>query len=226
MENDSNNNNDELEIVDLDYEVEEQDTSNLEEAPAQSEKSEALKGDSKVAEQDEDASIFIQELEESIKKKEEEIEKLRDRLLRSQADFENFRKRTQREIKEIQELASEGIIKELLPVFDNIERGLEAGADLGENDPHLKGLRIIRDQFWQILENQGIERIQALNAIFDPKLHLAANAIESTDYPGDTIIDEYQPGYKLKSKVIRPSMVVVSKIPRKTEKEQKDDSTD
>jgi molecular chaperone GrpE len=226
MQNDSNNDNDELEIVDLDYELEKQDNAKLEEVSAQSEKSEALDEEGGVVEQDEEASLKIEEFKESIAEKEEEIKKLKDRLLRSQADFENFRKRTQREIKQIQELASEGIIKELLPVFDNIERALEAGADLGENNPHLEGLKLIRDQFWQILENQGIERIQTLNTKFDPKLHLAANAIESADHPTDTIIDEYQPGYKLKSKVIRPSMVVVSKRPKKAEKEQKDESSD
>ncbi|MFQ5979503.1 MAG: nucleotide exchange factor GrpE [Candidatus Heimdallarchaeota archaeon] len=220
MQNDSNDNEDEFEIIDLDYEPEEQILAKKGEEPEQQEILDANQELTITPKEDPGISDHAKELEEALKKKEEEIAKIQDRLLRQQADFENFRKRTQKEIKQIQELASEGIIKDLLPVFDNIKRGLEAGADLGKKHPHVEGLRLIYDQFWKILADQGLEQIQALHAKFDPKYHLAANAIETEEHPPDTVIDEYQPGFMLKSKVIRPSMVVVSKSPKKKDKQK------
>ncbi|MFW9915613.1 MAG: nucleotide exchange factor GrpE [Candidatus Thorarchaeota archaeon] len=218
MNNTSKDDNDELEIIDLDYDPEEKNPAQKEEEQA-SESLPAL--DEEVAaplEEDSEISTHIKELEESLVEKEKEIEKLKDRLLRQQADYENFNKRMQKEIKQIQELASESIIKDLLPVFDNIERGLEIGTDLGEDHPHIEGLRLIRELFWKVLTDQGVERIQALNEKFDPRFHMAANIAKTDEYPEDTVIDEYQPGFMLKSKVIRPSMVVVSK---KLEQEKK-----
>lgn len=219
MHSNSNDNNDEFETIDLDYEPEEHNLAKKEEKPEEQENLDANQDSTIAPKEDVNISDHVKKLEEALKKKEKEIETMQDRLLRQQADYENFRKRTQKEIKQIQELASEGIIKDLLPVFDNIKRGLKAGADLGEKHPHLEGLRLIYDQFWKILTDQGLEQIKALNTKFDPKYHLAANAIETEEHPNDTVIDEYQPGFMLKSKVIRPSMVVVSKSPKKKKKE-------
>lgn len=226
MDNTSNNDNDELEIIDLDYDPEEQDPAQTEEEHS-SENQLAI--DEKAAttlEKDTDISIRIKELEESLESKEKEIKKLKDRLLRQQADYENFNKRMQKEIKQIQELASESIIKDLLPVFDNIERGLETGMDLGEDHPHIEGLRLIQELFWKVLTDQGIERIQALKEKFDPRFHMAANIAKTEEYPEDTVIDEYQPGFMLKSKVIRPSMVVVSKKLTKEEKKAQSEESE
>ncbi|MHA2233062.1 MAG: nucleotide exchange factor GrpE, partial [Candidatus Hodarchaeales archaeon] len=112
MQNNSNNNEDEFEIIDLDYEPEEDVSAKKEEKPDQQEILDANQESTIAPKEDAGISDHAKEFEEALKKKEEEIDKMQDRLLRQQADFENFRKRTQKEIKQIQDLASEGIIKD------------------------------------------------------------------------------------------------------------------
>ena len=229
MANNRDSDNDELEIVDLDYDSEDQvqDELKVNATKAVSEKKPCKSGQSsEVADDQKSSSNTIKELEENLAQKEQEIDKLRDRLLRQQADFENFRKRTQKDVKEIQELASEGLIKDLLPVLDNIERAIEASLELGEDNPHVKGLRLMHEQFWKVITDQGIQRIESLNKPIDTSEHMAVNAITSTDYPDNTVVEEYQPGYTMKSKVIRPSMVVVSRQPTKKNSENKEDISD
>jgi molecular chaperone GrpE len=218
MNNTSNKDNDELEMIDLDYDPEEENPAQTEEEQSSESQLEIDDEAATPLEKDSGISIRVKELEECLENKEKEIKKLKDRLLRQQADYENFNKRMQKEIKQIQELASESIVKDLLPVFDNIERGLETGMDLEEDHPHIEGLRLIRELFWKVLTDQGVELIQAIHEKFDPRFHMAANVAKTDEYPEDTVIDEYQPGFMLKSKVIRPSMVVVSK---KLDKEEK-----
>ncbi|XXY44685.1 nucleotide exchange factor GrpE [Sorangium sp. So ce269] len=140
-----------------------------------------------------------------------EAARMREQLLRTAADFDNFRKRSRREVEEAQRRGREAILKDLLPVFDNLERA----ASHAENAPDAKsvaeGVRIVAKQFVDTLERMGIKRISAVGKPFDPSVHEAIQQIESTEHPAGVVIAEVQPGYMLGDYLIRAAMVVVSK---------------
>lgn len=131
-------------------------------------------------------------------------------LLRLQADFDNYKKRVVKEKESISKYALENIMKELLPILDNFERALTS---LKENEDanggYIQGIEMVYNQFIQALEKQGAEEIPALGENFDPNLHHAVAQESKEDCEDNTIIEVYQKGYKLKDKVIRPSMVKV-----------------
>lgn len=140
-----------------------------------------------------------------------EVAKLRDQLLRTAADFDNYRKRTRREVDDAQKRGKENTVKDMLPVFDNFERaivhaeGTEAGKAVAE------GLRIVLKQFLDTLEKMGIHRINAVGQPFDPSLHEAIQHVESAEHPAGIVVYDVQPGYRLGEHLVRASMVVVSK---------------
>ncbi|XXT19936.1 nucleotide exchange factor GrpE [Sorangium sp. So ce429] len=140
-----------------------------------------------------------------------EAARMREQLLRTAADFDNFRKRSRREVEEAQRRGREAILKDLLPVFDNLERA----ASHAESAPDVKsvaeGVRIVAKQFVDTLERMGIKRISAVGKPFDPSVHEAIQQIESTEHPAGVVIAEVQPGYMLGDYLIRAAMVVVSK---------------
>ncbi len=135
----------------------------------------------------------------------------REQLLRTAADFDNFRKRSRREVEDAQRRGREAILKDLLPVFDNLERA----ASHAESAPDVKsvaeGVRIVTKQFVDTLERMGIKRIAAVGKPFDPSVHEAIQQLESTEHPAGVVIAEVQPGYMLGDYLIRAAMVVVSK---------------
>ncbi|WP_437676420.1 nucleotide exchange factor GrpE [Sorangium sp. So ce131] len=140
-----------------------------------------------------------------------EAARLREQLLRTAADFDNFRKRSRREAEDAQRRGRETILKDLLPVFDNLERA----ASHAEGAPDVKsvadGIRIVLKQFVDTLERMGIKRIAAVGKPFDPSVHEAIQQIDSTEHPAGVVIAEVQPGYMLGDYLIRAAMVVVSK---------------
>lgn len=151
--------------------------------------------------------------EEKIAQAQAETARVRDQLLRTAADFENFRKRTRREGEEALRRGREGLLKDLLPVFDNLERAA-AHADAAPDVKSVgEGLRIVLKQFVDTLERLGIKRIQAVGVPFDPSVHEAIQQIESTEHPVGVVLAEVQPGYMLGDYLIRAAMVVVSKGP-------------
>lgn len=136
-----------------------------------------------------------------------ETELLRAQLLRLQADFENFRARTERQRAETVAFANEGLITKLLGVLDNLERAMASGSP---EDPVIQGIKLVYDEFLRILEAEGLEEIPA-DGEFDPNLHHAVMMEESEDVPSDHITETLQKGYRLKDRVIRPAMVKVAK---------------
>lgn len=140
-----------------------------------------------------------------------EAARLREQLLRTAADFDNFRKRSRREVEEAQRRGREAILKDLLPIFDNLERA----ASHAESAPDVKsvaeGVRIVTKQFVDTLERMGIKRIAAVGKPFDPSVHEAIQQLDSTEHPAGVVIAEVQPGYMLGDYLIRAAMVVVSK---------------
>lgn len=150
----------------------------------------------------------LSKLEEELKVKEEEIAELNDSYLRLQADFMNYKKRTEKDKVQTIAYANEDLICDLLPVIDNFERALKTTED--KNSSFLEGTKMIYDQLIKVLVDHGLEEIEALGEKFDPNYHHAALMEESEDDEG-TILEVFQKGYKLKDKVIRPSMVKVAK---------------
>ncbi len=142
-----------------------------------------------------------------------EAQKYREQLLRTAADFDNFRKRSRREIEDAQKKGKEQTVKELLSVFDNLERAVQ----IAENAPDAKsvvdGLKMIIRQFGTTLEKLNIKRIQAVGEAFDPMKHEAIQHAHSAEHAAGVVMAEVQPGYLLGDVLMRAAMVVVSKGP-------------
>ncbi len=142
-----------------------------------------------------------------------EVKALKDRLLRLQADFDNFRKRTQREKAEYSQSALEGILAELLPVLDHYEMGLKSAAVHQTDSAVIDGFRLVYDQLMGVLARFGLTPIDAEGQDFNPHLHEAITHMPSEDVPPDTIMAQTRRGYLLGERLLRASQVVVSSGP-------------
>jgi molecular chaperone GrpE len=146
----------------------------------------------------------------------EEAQRTRDQLLRVAADFDNFRKRTKREMEDARRRAQQSAVKELLPVFDNLERAtshLEPSVDEATARSLVEGLRMVVRQFIDTLGKLGIRRTEAVGQPFDPTVHESIQHLCSSEHPAGTVITEVQPGYVMGGELLRPALVVVSKGP-------------
>lgn len=141
---------------------------------------------------------------------EESAERTRERLLRLQADFDNFRKRTIRERNELYRNANEDFMLELLPVLDHLELALDAVAAHGADDAFLEGFRLVAEQMGSVLAKFGLKAIDAEQGAFDPNQHEAISHLPSEDVAADHIITQVRRGYSLGSRVLRAAQVVVS----------------
>ena len=138
---------------------------------------------------------------------------LQDRLLRLQADFENYRKRMDREKKDWIAFANEKLVLELLPVLDHFELGLADGAKNGAPAAFVEGFQLICNQLRAALEKAGVQAIDAEGAAFDPHVHEAITHLPSDDVPADHVVVQTRRGYKLGDKLLRAAQVVVSSGP-------------
>lgn len=144
-----------------------------------------------------------------VEEKNQLLEEQTDRLKRLQADFDNFRRRTKIEKEELAQVVTESIVLKLLPVIDNFERACSVGSTQ-DAASILEGVVLIYKQMMATLENMGIQPIKAVGAAFDPNLHEAVSTEQNEESPEGTILQEFQRGYTLGAKAIRPSMVKVS----------------
>lgn len=142
-----------------------------------------------------------------------ELAAANDRLLRLQAEMQNLRNRTSREIADERRYAALPVLRELLPVVDNIERAIDAAEKAGEAENLLAGFRLVRQQLATILSRNECEPIEALGQPFDPNIHQAILQQPSTDAPAGTVTMVTQPGYRLHDRVVRPAQVIVSSGP-------------
>jgi len=148
---------------------------------------------------------------------ERQAEESYDRLLRVSAEFDNYKKRTAREMQDVVKYATEKMAKELLVVVDNLERAIEAaGAERTEDDPLVKGIHLTLGEVLKILDRHKIQPVKALGEPFDPTFHQAMMQEEVEDQPPNTVVREMQKGYTMHERLLRPSMVVVSKLKEKT----------
>ena len=139
--------------------------------------------------------------------KDPEEEALNAKYLRLMADFQNFKRRTEKEKNDIYAFANEKIVSELLNVIDNFERALAAAA---EGDSFAEGMKLIFKQLQGVLEKSGVAEIEALGQDFDPNFHNAVMMEDSTEYESGKVTEVMQKGYMLNNKVVRPSMVKVA----------------
>lgn len=136
-----------------------------------------------------------------------ERDELRDTLLRRQAEFDNFRKRTERERQDQIQYASMEVVGDLLPILDDFERALAAESGSPE---YARGVQMIYQRMTEALKKTGLEAIEAAGKPFDPHLHQAIERVETNDAPEQTVLSEFQKGYFFKGRLLRPSMVRVA----------------
>ena len=144
-----------------------------------------------------------------IQKLQVEKQELMSTLVRRQADFDNFRKRVEKEKAQDRQRGIEVMIEQMLPVLDAFDRAL-AGPVTGGNADYRKGFELIRAQMWAGLAKQGVERIDTTGKEFDPNLHHAIERVENSDEVEGMVVGEMQPGYMFQGRVLRPAMVRVS----------------
>jgi molecular chaperone GrpE len=148
-------------------------------------------------------------LAEQVQKLVAEKQDLTNTLVRLQADFENYRKRIEKERDQARHRGVEHLIEQLLPVLDGFDRALAAHDDPAYEE-YRKGFELIRKQLWDVLAKQGVHRIESVGKEFDPNVHHAIEHVPTTDYPDGAVIDELQPGYTFHHRVLRPAMVRVA----------------
>ena len=142
-----------------------------------------------------------------------EAQRLREQLLRTAADYDNFRKRTRRDLNEAGVRGRDELLKDLLPVFDNLERAVAHAETATDVKSLAEGIQLVMRQFSDSLGRLGIERVSSLGARFDPAVHEAIQQVETDEYEPGTIAAEVQPGYRAGERLIRPAVVAVAKKP-------------
>jgi len=191
--------------------AEEQDAANVEadEAEEVEEGAEQENGDPKTwAEKRAAKKAAKQDKKEDAYK--EKIEQLEDRVMRQMAEFENFRKRTEREKQGMFETGAKSVLEKILPVVDNFERGLATVAPENMEDPFVDGMNRIYKQMMTELENIGVKPIEAVGCEFDPNLHNAVMQVASEEYESGVVAQELLKGYTYHDSVVRHSMVAVT----------------
>ena len=162
-------------------------------------------GDSKANTSEEKKGFFKKKKD----KKDEQIEDLNDKLRRQMAEFDNFRKRTEKEKSQMYDMGAKTIIEKILPVIDNFERGLAAVPEDKKEDAFVVGMDKVYRQMLTELETAGVKPIEAVGKEFDPEFHNAVMQVESQEYESGVVAQELQKGYMYKDSVVRHSMVAV-----------------
>ena len=201
--------------------ADEVETIEIETADISSDEDESLKEDESIEEEIIELDP-IKILEKDLQKAKEELAEEKDKFIRLQAETDNFRKRLSREKDEFSQYANERLFKELIPIFDNLERALEDPS----NDIKVlnEGLEMILKQFSSFLKKENVELINAIGEQFDPTVHEVLTSEESSEHEENTIITQFVKGYTINSRVLRPSQVVISKKPSETKEDSKDEA--
>ena len=179
---------------------------NLEEVEETVENTETAETEEEVVEE-KTAEELVQE---KVDKLEEELKQSEDKYLRLYAEFENFKRRKNKEIETNNVYKSQKVITEILPSLDNLERALQVESDNEEIKSLLKGVEMVYEGLLNVLKSEGVELIETENAQFDPNYHHAVMQDEDSEKESGAILDTFQKGYKLKDRVIRPAMVKVN----------------
>lgn len=181
--------------------INEQDNAERQEAPAEGEEATS---------EPETETARVEELEA-------ELARVREQLLRTAADFDNFRKRSRREIEDARLRGREELLRDLLPVFDNLERAVVHAEQATDAKAVADGVRMVLKQFTDTLSKIGIHRVEAVGQPFDPNFHDAFQQVETSEHPPGTVVAELQPGYVMGDRLVRAAMVTVAKPPTEPE---------
>jgi molecular chaperone GrpE len=157
-------------------------------------------------------------LRQYLKAKEVEAKENYDRYLRQVAELENFKKRINREREEAIRFANEALVKDLLPVVDNLERAVAHSKDGGTGKPLVEGVEMVLRGLFDVLAKHGVVQVSAVGQPFDPKKHEAMAQIEVETHEPNTIVEEFHKGYVLRDRLLRPALVSVAKPPKSQEK--------
>ncbi len=162
----------------------------------------------------------VEEGPSELEQAQQEAKDLRDEMLRMRAETDNLRKRLQREKQESVQFANERLIKQLIPIFENLDRALKTP---DTNVESLKeGVRMTSDQVLALFKKENVEPIQAVGEPFDPSIHEVLSQMESNDHDENTVIEEFSKGYRMNGRVLLPARVVTAKKPAQEEPEDKD----
>lgn len=165
------------------------------------------------------------ELEEQLEAATAEAKETYDKFLRVSAELENYKKRIAREMEDLRKFANQSLIKNLLPVLDNLELAIKSSAEgKNVNGCLLDGVELTCKEILKVFEKFSVEQIEALGKAFDPRFHEAVMQEETDKHPGNTIINELQKGYLMHDRLIRPSMVVVA-MPKNQQNGQEDNNS-
>ena len=187
----------------------------LKEEPAAEEKTQESKADTEKKDKAEDKKEdkkekrFGKKKDKNVEKLEEKIADLEDKRVRQLAEFENFRKRSEKEKTQMFEIGAKSVIEKILPVIDNFERGLQAVPEEEKDAPFVKGVELVYKQMLTAFDEIGVKPIEAVGEVFDPNLHNAVMAVDDDSLESGTISEELQKGYMYKESVVRHSMVKV-----------------
>ena len=166
-----------------------------------------------------DAENSLKEMESRFEAKQEEAKETYDRFLRVSADFENYKKRASREMEEFRKYANQSLLKEMLSVIDNLELAINSSKDEQDADKNLiEGLNLTLNEILRVLDKFDVTPIEAQGKTFDPAFHEAVMREETDDFPEKTVISEFQKGYLIHDRLLRPAMVVVA-VPKTTQKD-------
>ena len=183
----------------------------LEEVPIKSAENEKGVEARKLAIREE--ALTVDELQKRLDEKNKEYEELYDRFLRATADFENLKKRAEREKLDLVKFANEDLVRELLPAVDNLERALTSSESSKDTESIRQGIEIVLGQVLKTLKKFGLVSYASLGEKFDPTRHEAVEQVESTEHEAGTIIHELQKGYFLNGRLLRPALVTFTKHP-------------
>ncbi|MFJ5964811.1 nucleotide exchange factor GrpE [Bacillus sp. NPDC093026] len=168
---------------------------------------EAIQAEAETEEEKQDEQLAFQE---KIDELQQLLDEKEDKILRVQADFENYKRRARTEVETAQKYRSQHVVSDLLPALDNFERALGIDPDNEQTKSLLEGMQMVYRQLLEALKKEGVEPIEAVGKEFDPNLHQAVMQVEDENYGANIVVEELQKGYKLKDRVIRPSMVKVN----------------
>ncbi len=158
-----------------------------------------------------DSESQVKKLEEKVKQLEAEIADYVDTLKRVQAQFENYKKRIKKEFDTFTQISTHKLVKELLPVLDNLERALSSAEFTDDEGKIIEGVKLIYHQFKEALEREGLKTIDPAGDRFDPYFHEAIMQVESDEHEDNTVVEVFQKGYLINDHLLRPAIVKVSK---------------
>jgi molecular chaperone GrpE len=160
------------------------------------------------------ADSIIEKLQAQIAGKDQEIAELKDRYLRSLAENENARKRLRQQSDETVRFQRENLLRELLPVVDNLERAVDAARGGGNGKPIVEGVEMVLRSLLDFLKTHGVTQLTSVGQPFDPQRHEAVDQIESSQHPPNTVVNEFHRGYQIGDRLLRPARVAVARSKR------------